>query len=158
MLLQIDGTLIVMAISFIIFMFVMQKIFYSPMTRVRKERDKYIDDTHNKARQIKEQAVTLEAEYEKQIAQAKSVASGSVSKAITSANAEKASLLEEQNKKVNEQISLAKDSIQKEKYEAQEVLKQHVASLAQSISTKILGEEIPISGITPEIVNKYMNG
>jgi F-type H+-transporting ATPase subunit b len=158
MLLQLDGTLILMAISFIIFMFVMQKIFYSPMTRIRKERDKYIDEVINKARQAKEQAVILEAEYEKNITNARVSANSVVSQRISSANIEKSSILVQKTTKIDEQIKLAKENILKEKNESQEVLKQHLASLAQSISTKILGEEVPISGITPEMINKYMNG
>ena len=34
--LELNGTLLIIAISFIIFLLIMQKIFYAPMTEVRK--------------------------------------------------------------------------------------------------------------------------
>jgi F-type H+-transporting ATPase subunit b len=158
MLLQLDGTLILMAISFIIFMVIMQKIFYAPMTEVRKERDNYIEDTRNKARRAREQAALMQAEYDSKISQAKTTASGIVSKSTSTADNEKKAILEQKNQKLNEQINLAKKNILKDKNAAQEALKLQVSSLAQSISTKILGEEIPITGISEEIINKHMNG
>jgi len=158
MLLQLDGTLILMAISFIIFMFIMQKIFYSPMTEVRKERDNYINETRNKARQTKEQSAILEAEYAGKISEARSTANNIVLKSTSAASNEKAAVLDQKKQEINEQIRLAKENILKDKNAAQEALKLQVSSLAQSISAKILGEEIPISGITPEMINKHMNG
>jgi len=158
MLLQLDGTLILMAVSFIIFMVIMQKIFYSPMTEIRKERDNYIDETRSKARHTKEQAAILESEYESKINHAKVTANNIVFKSTSASNDEKKAILDHKTWKVNEQIKLAKENILKDKNTAQESLKLQVSSLAQSISTKILGEEIPISGITEEMINKHMNG
>ncbi|MDD3013404.1 MAG: F0F1 ATP synthase subunit B [Candidatus Gastranaerophilales bacterium] len=158
MLLQLDGTLIIMAISFIIFMFIMQKIFYSPMTEVRKERDNYIDETRNKARHSKEQAAILEAEYESKINQARTTANNIVFKSTSAATKEKTAIIEQKTQNLTEQVNQAKENILKDKNAAQDALKMQVSSLAQNISTKILGEEIPISGITEEMINKHMNG
>lgn len=156
--LELDGTLILMAISFLVFMVIMQKIFFTPMTEVRKERDNYIEETRNQARHTKEQAAIIEAEYNSKINQARAASNNLVQKSTSAANLEKSALLEQKNQKINEQLSIARENILNDKNAAQEVLKQQVSSLAQNISTKILGEEIPISGITPEMINKYMNG
>jgi len=158
MLLQLDGTLILMAISFLIFMFIMYAIFYAPMMEVRKERDNYINDTRNKARQVKEQAVKLEADYKNKISDARTGANNIVTNSTSAASKEKTAKLEQKKQELNAKINLDRENILKDRKNAQEVLKQQVSSIAQNISTKILGEEIPVSGISPEVIDKYMNG
>lgn len=44
-LLTINGTLIVIIVSFIIFIILMQKIFYGPITEIRNKRNEYLKKT-----------------------------------------------------------------------------------------------------------------
>jgi F-type H+-transporting ATPase subunit b len=158
MLLQFDGTLIVIAVSFIIFMFVMQKIFYAPISEVREERDNYINQNVSVAQNTRQEAEDLVSDYNSKIANAKIKASQTVSDRAYSANREKARVLLVNSKEADKKVVSAINEIQNDKNNATNNLRNNVLALAHSISTKILGEEIPISGITQEMIDKEING
>ena len=157
MLLQFDGTIIFMAVSFIIFMVIMQQIFYAPMSQVMEERDNYIKNNLDTAENIREQAANINQEYNDNITQTRIKASNLVADTVAVANKEKTGILDTTSKEVNNQAGLARNEILKDKDNAKAALKSEVLTLAHSISSKILGEEIPISGITQEMIDKELN-
>jgi F-type H+-transporting ATPase subunit b len=155
--LEINGTLIVMAISFIIFMVVMQKIFYAPMYEVKEERNGYINENISSARKAQEEASNIAKNYDNNITQARIKANNLVMKSMADANQEKAELIKRVENEVNIQINTEKENISKDKNNAKEELKSQIIPLAHSISMKVLGEEIPLTGINQELINKVLN-
>ena len=143
--LEIDGTLLVIFISFMVFMFIMQKIFYAPISEVRKARQNYIDTNKEMAASAKTESETVIKEYNDKITQARINANNVVSTLTTKANKEKTDILEEHSKKIAEETKFSREGIEKDKIETKEALKPQILSLAHFISSKILGEEIPIS-------------
>ena len=154
--LELDGTILVLAISFIIFVIIMQKIFYSPMAEVREERNNYISGNVKLAEDAVEEANKLLKNHESEITQSRIKASHLVSQSTTNANKEKARILEEVSQKADEKINFDREIIQRDKLNAKEALRQDVLALAFSISNKILGEEHSISGVTPEMIDKVL--
>ena len=61
---------------------------------------------------------------------------------------------EQLKQEISEYLGDQKQIIQNDKAQAIEALKAHVMDYAYSISTKILGEEVSMEGLSPEIVNK----
>lgn len=154
MLLQIDGTSIVIAVSFIVFVIIMQKIFYAPITEVRQERSDYISNNNKIAGQKIEESEQLIKDYETKIAQTKIQSAKLVSQLTDEANQKKLSRLAEKSQQVNAQLNAKREELEKEKNNAVEALKPQIINLASFISSKILGEEIPVSGISREIIDK----
>jgi len=155
--LELNGTLLVVAISFIVFLLIMQKIFYAPMTEVRGERARYIENNNNLATKSIEETENLTKNYNVKIATARTNANKAVIKATDQANKKKQSKLEESSQLVSVQIDSARENILKDKNNAIDTLKPQIISLAQSISSKVLGEEIPLSGVSPEMIDRAMN-
>jgi len=156
MLLQIDGTLIVLAISFIIFLFIMQAIFYGPMRAVKTEREKYIHANKKMAESAKIEGEKIIAKKQQRIMEARKLASEKVAKSTHEASLQKATVVESAKKDAQQEIDKCKSTFAEEAKIAKEELKNDVLVLAQSISTKILGKEVPISGVSAQVVEQIL--
>lgn len=154
--LQFDGTLIVIAVSFLVFMMIMQRIFYRPMQEIRQEREKYINNNRQTAQSALDESVNLQKDYDCKIGQARHKANGIVSESTNKANQEKILIIGDANTKANQELSEAREGISNDKNNAVEALKPQIISLAHGISSKILGEEVSISGISPEMVDRML--
>ncbi len=154
--LEFDGTLIVIAISFVIFILVMQKIFYGPISQVRKSRSKYIEGNNKAAEESLNEVKRVESFREEQLLDAKRKSKKIVATSNQNANAKRFELLQEAEEKAQKFIVKEKAKIENSKEKAKKELEQEALVLAQLISTKILGEEVPISGIDTEIIEKTM--
>lgn len=158
MLLHFDGTLIVIAISFIIFAIIMHKIFYVPMRRVMGERKEYIQLHIDEAKKIDSNAKEAINQYNKKLNTARLTGQGKVEESTELSREKKSKLLSEASAKAQEEIKVAKISLQKEKEDALTQVKEDVAPLAQQIVSKILGTSVSISGIDQEKVDKILRG
>jgi F0F1-type ATP synthase membrane subunit b/b' len=158
MLLELDGTLIVIAVSFIIFAFVMQQIFYGPMTKIRNERESYIDKNKKQAEDSLNKSEELLKNYHEKILQAKISVNEVISKSTASANLEKASIVKENSDIESEKIKQAKEITKQEKAEAERVLKIQIGTFAENIVKKVLGNQIQAPPIPIETVNKVLGG
>ncbi len=155
--LQLNSTLLVIFISFIIFIFIMQKIFYAPMTEIRKKRSQFIKGMKTEAHNALEEAETLKNEYVQKIRAVKKKVSEKTLEAMNEANEEKNKILEEKKHDVSMILEKGRQKIQEEKEQTFSSLKENISSYAFEISKKILNEEIPITGISPETIDRVIN-
>ena len=137
-----NATLPLMAIQFILLTVVLTFIFYKPVSKVIDEREIYISGNLTLASEKLVKADELYKEYEEQlktarvnaqtlIAQSEKEAKDVVALEITEARADASKLLEQTNKELEAQKSLAL-----EKLETQ------VDELSQLIKEKLLGKEV----------------
>lgn len=150
MLLEFDGTFIVIGVSFIIFMIAMQKVFYGPMFKIKKQRQNYIGENEKHAHIMSQAAKRFIQTHTAEIKETKTLAKEVISEAIIEANNAKQKTLKECNEKALEHLSKSKSEIEASKQEAEKTMDKEVLNLAQAISTKILGEHIPIAQIDTE--------
>lgn len=151
--LQIDGTLIVAAISFLAFMLIMHWIFYQPVQKIREERQKYIEDHLKKAEENLQQTKELYNKKEEQLKTTRVQAHQNVLEITEKSKAEKAELLKQTKEKAQNEILKTKEELGEAKNSLKNSLKNDVIGLAQSISAKILGENIPITGVNAEMLD-----
>ena len=78
-------------------------------------------------------------------------------KATDEANKKKQTKLDEASQLISAQIDSARETILKDKDAAIDALKPQIISFAQSISSKVLGEDIPLSGVSQEMLEKAMD-
>lgn len=155
--LEFNGTFIVMIFSFLAFMAIMQKIFYAPVAEIRKNRQDYIDGNLQTADNHKEASEALLDEYNNKIKQAKSKAGSIIVEQTENANKKKASILEDASNKLSSELNSSREALNRDIENTKEGLKSQVISLAQQISSKILGEEVSISGVNYELIDKNLN-
>lgn len=138
MLLQIDGTFIVIGASFIIFMLIMQVIFYGPMLKMKQQRQDYIDENQRHAKVMTEAANNFIESQEKELQETRGISKEIMAKAVEEANAKKEKAVKEASDKASQAYSEAKEKIAQSKQQTKESLKDEVSVLADSIVSQIL--------------------
>lgn len=142
--LEIDATAIVIAISFIVFMLVMNAIFYQPLLKLQDDRDDYVENNKRQAQSYQNEAEGLLAEYNEIIKQTKNQSKEIISEALESAKTLKSEKLSEANRHSAERIQNFHNEMAVAKSQLKESLSQDMYEIAQQISTKILGEDVPL--------------
>lgn len=142
--LEINGTALVLAFSFIIFSIIMNRIMFSPFNKVRKKRHIYIKSNVIDSEANKQNAQDTIKNYEKELKSARINANKKVHGIQEQANKERDLILNQ----ATQELILTKqknlDELEQEKKHIHDELKSQVMYLAQDISKSILKEEIPI--------------
>ena len=138
MLLQFDGTFIVIGVSFIIFMLIMQWIFYGPMFKVKKQRQDYIEENETSAKAMTESADDFVQKRDEEIKQTREASKEIISMVVEESNAAKVLAIKEAASTASESLAKAKEHIDQKKLEAKASLGSQVYSLADDIVSKIL--------------------
>lgn len=137
---EFNATFIASAVSFIVFTFIMNAIFYKPLSRTVDERQKFIDDTLEEAKAHTKKSEAILKDKEKQVEKTKHDAKKIITDKTEEVKAQKNVLTSEAQQKAAQNVDSAKEELQKSKDEAQQVLSDEVQKLAMNISSKILGK------------------
>ena len=127
--LEFDATAIVIAISFIVFMLIMNAIFYKPLLKLQDEREDYIANN---------------SEHDEIIKQTKKQAKDIISDVLEKAKNEKGEKVAEANQQASERIRSFHDEMAVAKTQLKDSLSNDMHEIARQISSKILGEEVPL--------------
>jgi len=156
MLMQIDGTFIIAAISFLVFLFIIKTILFSPISKVIEERQKFYDKNAKTKTTSQEKSKAILDENEQKLKDAKFQAVQLVKE--TSEEAKQKSALEikeakeAQKNKIEEKISV----LQSENLQVKNELKSEVSGYVSSIVSKILDEDIRID-VDEDKIKKHLN-
>ena len=134
---EFNATFLVSAISFLVFVFLMNKIFYAPLTNIINEREKLVDDTLNEAKNSKETALELLKNREDKLNKAHDDSKKIISQSVENANLKSKELTQKAKSDSVSEIARQKAVLQEQNNSIQ--LDSVINDLAQTISTKILG-------------------
>ena len=154
---EFNATFLVSAISFIVFTFVMNKIFYNPLGRVISERQKFLDETKNDALFSNNKAEAILKDRDDKLSKSVADAKRLVADKVNEANENSRTLTGKAKQKSMEEITSAKLSLHDEANQSKEELKNKVKDLAEVISSKVLGIDVKIDNTDNEIVNRILN-
>ena len=144
---EFDATFLIAAISFIVFVFIMNKIFYAPVLKIMRERQLYIEKNYDSAKEnkqeISKQTLYRAEKLEETRSNARSIIAENSKKLKTERSKQISDYKEKSFKSINEE----KDSLKNSALEAKEILKDNVVDIAKNISLKILGESFNIDSI-----------
>lgn len=136
---DLDATLPLMAIQFLILMAVLNAIFYKPLGAAIDERDTYVRETKGNAQERLAKAEKLAAEYEQSLADTRRDARSVIEKAQADAQ----QIASANQAKAQQEATAQRESVQKEldeqKATAMSQLEQQVDSLSDQILNKLLG-------------------
>lgn len=136
---EFNATFLVSAISFLVFVFIMNKIFYAPLTDIIEKREKLVDDTLNEAKNSRNKASDILTERENKLTKARDDSKKIISSSVEKANADsKEMMLKAKNDSTNE-INSKKADLAAQNSDIQSRLDNTVNELANVITTKILG-------------------
>jgi F-type H+-transporting ATPase subunit b len=137
-----DGSLVVVFVLFMIFVFVVNRILFRPIGRVLDERQTLIEGSANEARAARRRYEARLAEYEATIRQARAESYRRAEQERAAALDERRRMIEEAKQQAREQIDLAKQEIERQVAQARAVLESEVRQIAQQISRTVLGRTV----------------
>lgn len=136
---EFNATFLVSAISFLLFVYLMNKIFYAPLENIITEREKLVDDTLNEAKKSRETASGLLTERENKLNKAYDDSKKIVNDSVEKANSKAKNMTQEAKTNSVEEINSKKSNLAEQTKSVKSQLNNTVNELAEQIATKILG-------------------
>lgn len=137
---EFNATFLVSIVSFIVFIAIMNAIFYKPVLKIIEEREKFINGNYNDAKNSRDETQVLMNKKDSRLTQALTESRKIITDTVNDAN-EKSKALTDDAKLANSQkIDITKTQLQEQEKEISQALS--IQDIAQSISNKVLGIEI----------------
>jgi F-type H+-transporting ATPase subunit b len=138
--LNIDATLFLQMINFLLIFIIGKKLIYDPMLSNIETRDNKINELLSSAQKLRSEVEIQKSEYEKRLQQIKSEVIEYQNKvrkeAIDEANKKVAKVKEEIDKKISE----SKMQLEEEVKKAKSILEKEAKEISQEIVAKIIGK------------------
>lgn len=135
-----NATLIVAMLSFVVFMIIMNAIFYRPILNIIKKREDYVNRNYENAKELENKAQEFNNEYETKLNKAKEQERETLSSKIEEAQNFAFKTTQEAAQQAKIQIASNKEDIDKEKSKlTDDINSELVNTLASDIVKKIAG-------------------
>jgi F-type H+-transporting ATPase subunit b len=137
-----DGSLVLVLVLFIFFVFLLNRLLFRPIGRVLDQRQNLTEGSANEARAARRIYETRLAEYEATIRQARAESYKQSEQERAAALEERRRLLDEAKQNAHEQIDRAKQDIEKQVNQARSSLESESRQIAENISRTVLGRTV----------------
>ena len=155
---EFNATFIVSAVSFIVFVVLMNMILYRPLQNIVEERKKTVDNNYNEANANAEKTTALIKDRADKILKAGQDAKSVINAKSNDANAQRDEITQSAKDEAQQNIEANRVYFKNATQEAKETLKSDVVGLAQSISDKFLSSDEKIIDVDNELIEKIMQG
>ena len=153
---EFNATFLVSIISFLVFVFLMNKILYAPMERIVSERQKFIDDNFNDADENFRRADGLEQERGEKLLTAKNDARLKYNDSVNGFKERKAEIIHQAQNESGSELVRAYDNLNNLSNDTKEGLKGKMSDLASDIVEKVLGYRSDVRDFDNDEVNKIL--
>ena len=153
---EFNATFLASIISFLVFVFLMNKILYAPMEKIVRERQSFIDDNFNSADENYKKADGLEHQREERLVGAKDEARTKYNNSISGYKAQKGEIVKQAQEESNNELAQAYEQLNNVSNETKEGLKGRMTDLANDIVEKVLGYRSNVQGFDNDEVNKIL--
>ena len=136
-----NATFLISAISFIIFVFIMNQILYKPVAKIVEQRQKYLRDNEDNANFSNNQAQELILDKNEKTKLANEEAGEIILNGSNSAKEEKSRLLNQALTECKEQVEANRQHLQQEKSDLKQSMAQDTQSITNAILEKFIGKE-----------------
>lgn len=154
---EFDATFLFSVISFIVFVLIMNKVFYAPILKIMQERQHFVDENFNSARATKEETLTQIKLHDNELEKTREKARNTVAAESKKIKQENAKVIAEFRKELTNDISKEKESLKNSAIEAKETIKEDTVDIAKVISKILLGDEINSDRINKDQIKEEQN-
>ena len=151
--LEFNATFFVAMFSFIIFMLMMNSILYKPLSRIVEQRENIIRGNYSDAELTNEKIEDIVTQHKANIEETKALAKEQFNQKLNNYKAQKDEILESAKLLAKKDLAIAQTELAGEEKSAKIVLKSRVLSLANLITSKLLGEDTKITEVSEEELN-----
>lgn len=142
---EFNATFLVSMFSFIVFVFLMNRLFYAPITKIINEREMLMASNYNDAQEMSDKANGLIKERDEKLSAAETSARKTIAESIQEFNAKSKETISDAAEKSSSEIANKKLELKQEYSEAQAVLNLQIESLAEAVAEKVLGTKVASS-------------
>jgi len=141
---DLDATLPIMAIQFLLLVVVLNQLFFKPLTGAIDGRNDYVRQQIALAQERLEKANALALAYEKELVAARKATQEKIATAQAEATKLRNQQIAEAMTTAQNQVAVARSEIERQKAEAEAALKEQVQALSQQILAKLLGNLVGV--------------
>lgn len=153
---EFNGTFLVSVISFVIFVFLMNKVLYSPMRKIVTERREFIDGNLSSADVNNKKVGELSAKRDERLDDAKNDARSKYVDSVNQFKSEKNDIIVKAQGDANDELNKAFNDLNVISNETKEGLKAHMTDLANDIIEKVLGYRSEVQGFDNDKINEIL--
>lgn len=143
---EFNATFLVAMLSFVVFIMIMNAIFYRPILNIMRKRDEYINSNFDEAKELSEQAEKLDIKKAETIQQTQNECRTEIKNVVENAQGLASKNVQDARTEVKNEIQLKKDSLVRESEALEGVLKSSVVTdLASSITSKFMSKDLAVN-------------
>lgn len=143
---EFNATFLVAMLSFVVFIMIMNAIFYRPILNIMRKRDEYINFNYDEAKEFSEQAEKLDIKKAETIQQTQNECRTEIKNVVENAQGLASKSVQNARTEVKNEIQLKKDSLVRESEALEGVLKSSVVTdLASSITSKFMSKDLAVN-------------
>ena len=139
---DIDATLPLMALQFLLLVEILNVVFYKPLGKALDDRAQYIRNQIGQAQERKEKASAIALQYEQELKDVRRQSQGIIATAQAEAEKLVAAEVQKAQQEVQEKKEAAATKMAADKAQALASLEQQVDDLSHQIIAKLLGPEL----------------
>lgn len=143
---EFNATFLVAMLSFVVFIMIMNAIFYRPILNIMRKRDEYINSNYDEAKERSEQAEKLDVKKAETIQQTQNECRTEIKNVVENAQGLASKNVQDARTEVKNEIQFKKDSLVRESEALEGVLKSSVVTdLASSITSKFMSKDLAVN-------------
>ncbi len=155
---EFNGTFLVTIISFLVFVFLMNKILYAPVLNIMEERKNFVDGNYDAAHQNEAKSEELTNQKEEKLTEAKNEARGKYVETLDGYKNQKSEMVSEAQNTAKDEIEQAKSDLKQLSDDVKNGLKGSMNDLANDIVEKTIGYRSQADGFDDNKVNEVLWG
>ncbi len=153
---EFNGTFFAAIISFLAFVFIMNKMLYEPVRKIVNARNNFIDENYGLANKNNSKADELSKERDEKLAESKENARGKYNEILTGFKNRRTEIVQDAQNKSHEELEQAYSNLNNVSNEAKENLKWKMTDLANDIVEKVLGYRSNVQGFNNDKINEIL--
>ena len=153
---EFNATFLASIISFLVFVYLMNKVLYAPMEKIVRERANYIDDNFKVADENNKKVDALTSEKEQKLANAKEDAKSEYISKIADYKEKRADIIKNAQIESSTELEKEYENLDNVSNEVKANLRDRMADLANDIVEKVLGYRSEVQGFDNDTVNKIL--
>ena len=153
-----NGTFLATIVTFILFVFVMNKILYAPILGIMEERKSFIDSNYKDARENDKKSDELLTERNDELNNAKDEAREKYLSTVDEFKKERQSKIESAQDVEKQELERSNDELAHLSDEVKDGLKGSMANWASDIVEKVIGYRSEVQDFDSSVVNSVLWG
>lgn len=155
---EFNGTFLATIITFVVFVFVMNKVLYAPILGIMEERKTFINSNYNDAKTNDEKSAVLENEHQSKLSEAREDARAKYIESVDEFKSHKADEINAVQNEVREELEHAKEELKHVSDSVKDELKGRMTDLASDIVEKVIGYRSEVQGFDNDKVSSVLWG